>query len=122
MFVRFKDQEAAENKGFKSEHSFPVYQVRDVEEGDDLVTELLLANNEGDLLWLPMDQFKRSKPVQSGGGNRDRDRDRDRGRRPGPGNRGSARESQDDRGNRRSSGGANPYGGDSILGGRDFDD
>jgi hypothetical protein len=112
LFVRFKNEDLAEDNGFKSEHSYPVYQVRDVEEGDDLLTEFLLANNDGELSWLPMREFKRSKPAPSGG-NRGRDNRRDRGgaRRQGP-----------PRGNRRDD--PNPYGGaqDSILGGRDFDD
>jgi hypothetical protein len=117
LFVRFKDSKRAEDRGFKSEHSFPVYQIRDIEEDDDLVTELLLANNEGNLLWIPMGDFKRSKPESGGGGGRDQRRPRPQ--RPQRDNRG---EDRDNRGNRKSetpTPGGQPG---TIMGGRNFDD
>lgn len=115
LFVRFKDSERAEDRGFKSEHSFPVYQIRDIEEDDDLVTELLLANNEGDLLWIPMGDFKRSKPESGGSG---RDQRRPRPQRPQRNNP----EDRENRGNRRSD--TPTPGGQqgTIMGGRNFND
>jgi hypothetical protein len=62
LFVRFKDQEKAKTKGFIPTYSYPVFHVDvgEIEGNEQLEASFLIANNEGEFLWVSQSEVIRS--------------------------------------------------------------
>ena len=74
LFVKFKDESTSEKQGFNPGYSYPVYDV--VKESE--ATLFLLANNQGDLIWVDRGDVNRASPPSRG----PRERNDRRERRP----------------------------------------
>ena len=73
LFVRIIDQPIAEKYGLDKAFDYPVFCVDVIDTDEGIVTNLMISNREGKLIWVPTDVVRRSqrsfsKPSKTLGG------------------------------------------------------